>query len=229
MAVLENRLKSEVIVVPGGSGDIGSDIVAEFLKLGLKVAVPTSNNAYAQGGVPENLSDLVAKFPDNLYVAYCEYEDPEQVKEFVSQVHKEYGKVDSLIYAAGKFPSPGNLEDKGIDAIRVMEKEIKGFVNFYSASIEDMRDIGFGRIITFGSTAMEQNNPHFSVYIAYKNAIFSLIKAISLDNKKHNITANMISPGYVDTESVRSHMPKLSSDQKVPIQRVTGIVKKCCL
>lgn len=67
-------------------------------------------------------------------------------------------------------------------------------------AIRIFRKKKFGKIITILSSAIQGNPPiGWSAYVAEKNFLLSMSKSWAVENIKSNITANCISPSYMQT------------------------------
>lgn len=63
---------------------------------------------------------------------------------------------------------------------------------------------GWGRIITIGSTGVEQPIPNLALSNAVRAAIAGWSKSLAAEVAPSGITVNMVLPGRIDTERVRA-------------------------
>lgn len=80
----------------------------------------------------------------------------------------------------------------------LLDVNIKGTVNLVSTGLKNMRVHKYGRIILISSVLSEKNVVGTGVYSSCKSFIDKFVKNVSLENIKHNITANTIQLGYFD-------------------------------
>jgi gluconate 5-dehydrogenase len=82
----------------------------------------------------------------------------------------------------------------------------------------------FGRIINIGSVQQRSGNPDMLAYSLSKTAMVNLTKATARDLAKHQITVNLIGPGWVNTHRNRDDFPteekKIESGKHLPLGRV---------
>jgi acetoacetyl-CoA reductase len=63
-----------------------------------------------------------------------------------------------------------------------------------------MRERGFGRIVNVASIIGQSGNIGQTNYAASKAGIIGFTKSLSLETARHDITANVVCPGFIDTE-----------------------------
>lgn len=66
-----------------------------------------------------------------------------------------------------------------------------------------MAAAGWGRIVTIGSLYSRFGVSHTAAYTASKHALLGLTRVMSAEWVKNGVTANLLAPGFVDTEMVR--------------------------
>jgi 3-oxoacyl-[acyl-carrier protein] reductase len=72
------------------------------------------------------------------------------------------------------------------------------------AAIPAMMQSHFGRIVLVSSMAAQVGMPNVPGYCAVKSALDGLARSIAIDFSRFGITANIVSPGVIDTESNRN-------------------------
>jgi 2-hydroxycyclohexanecarboxyl-CoA dehydrogenase len=72
------------------------------------------------------------------------------------------------------------------------------------AVLPGMQERGWGRIINIGSEAGRLGSRGGSVYAAAKGGVIAFTKSIARENGRKGVTANVISPGPIDTPLLRS-------------------------
>jgi 3-oxoacyl-[acyl-carrier protein] reductase len=72
------------------------------------------------------------------------------------------------------------------------------------ALLPAMRASGWGRIITIGSSGVEQPIPNLALSNAVRGAIAGWSKSLAAEVAASGITVNMVLPGRIDTDRVRA-------------------------
>jgi NAD(P)-dependent dehydrogenase (short-subunit alcohol dehydrogenase family) len=183
----------------------------------------------ASGGVGSGLGKL---FPDDTLIQHYHRNNPvgsgytisaditksDQVETMVTQVLREFGRVDVAVLAAG-ISIDGFAHKTPADAWRsVIETNLVGVFNVIRAVLPSMRANSFGRIILLSSVAYQRPVVGTSAYSASKSALVGLTRTVALENASKGVTCNCIALGYFDAgmlysipaearESIRQTIP----------------------
>jgi NAD(P)-dependent dehydrogenase (short-subunit alcohol dehydrogenase family) len=84
---------TKIWFITGSSRGLGRSLTEAVLAKGDKVA--------ATARKPEQLNDLVAKYPDLIYPIQLDVTDNDQIQSAVEQTIKHFGKIDVLVNNAG--------------------------------------------------------------------------------------------------------------------------------
>jgi len=107
---------------------------------------------------------------------------------------------------------------------RLINTTAENFSNGFTANIDHLffimqktlqfqRTENFGRWIGVSSFAAQIGLPGQAIYNAQKAAMESLIKNIATEEGKYGITANIVSPGFIQTPSTEKRLPKEMFDK----------------
>jgi NAD(P)-dependent dehydrogenase (short-subunit alcohol dehydrogenase family) len=138
-----------------------------------------------------------------------------QVKAFVDQVMKAYGRIDALINNAGIVVVKPLEEIDWADFRRVVDVNLGGIFLFCKHVLPVMKKQASGAVVNMGSVSGHVGQIDHTIYGATKGAIIAFTRAVAWEVAKHNIRVNSISPGSVET-------PMLLSDIELESRR-TGI------
>jgi 3-oxoacyl-[acyl-carrier protein] reductase len=132
--------------------------------------------------------------------AVCDVGDGAALAALIDGVAERLGRLDIMVNNAG-ITKDGlllRMSDKDFDdVIRVNLRSV--FVACRSAARPMMR-ARFGRIINMGSVAGVMGNPGQANYAAAKAGVIGMTKSIAKELGGKGITANVISPGFIDTD-----------------------------
>jgi len=116
----------------------------------------------------------------------------------------EFGGIDFLISNAAIYPRSGLLEMTEDEWDQVLSVNLKGCFFVLQAAAKKMVASGRGgSIVTLSSGAAVKGAVHGSHYSASKSGLFGLTKSAALELAGHNIRANVVAPGLVDTDQPR--------------------------
>lgn len=171
---------SKVCVVTGGSSGIGLSIVKKYLAKGYKVF-----------NLDIEASDTGIHVP-------CDMTDGQQVSTAVEEIGQQYG-IDVLVSNAGIHFS-GNIENTTeADFDRVLSINVKGAYLATKACLPFMKAKDSGAIIFIASDQAIIGKQNSFAYNLSKTALASMAKTTALDYAAHNITANAVCPGTIET------------------------------
>ena len=109
-------------------------------------------------------------------------------------------KIDVIINNAGQYIY-GALDELSTDDINSQYvTNLVAPARLISFCIPYMKEKQWGRIINIGSISGVMGEPYASIYSSSKSGLIGLTKALALELAQYNITANIINPGWVDTE-----------------------------
>ena len=174
-------------IVTGGNGGIGQSVVKLLRDSDCAVAVIDRREPLqADDGILHVNADLTDRNAANLAIEHC--------------IHK-LGSIDVAINAAGIFGPMAPVEKISTEQLELITfGNIRMCLYAMQAELLQMKAAGKGRIINIASVAGTQGIVMKGDYCGAKHAIIGLSKAAALENIKHNIAVNTVSPGFVDTE-----------------------------
>jgi 3-oxoacyl-[acyl-carrier protein] reductase len=114
------------------------------------------------------------------------------------------GRIDILVNNGGG-PSPGGVQGQSAQSwLTAFESMAVSLFRITEALLPAMLEAGWGRIITIGSSGVEQPIPNLALSNAVRGAIASWSKSLAAEVAASGITVNMVLPGRIDTERVRA-------------------------
>lgn len=116
---------------------------------------------------------------------------------------RDSGPFDILIGNTGG-PSPGPVQ--GIEAgewVAAFQAMAVSLFRVADAVLPGMLEARWGRIITVGSSSIEQPIPGLVLSNAIRASVAGWSKTLAAEVAPHGITVNMVLPGRIDTDRVR--------------------------
>lgn len=202
---MKNKLSEKVAVVTGGSSGIGFAIAAEFAKEGAKVIITGRNQ--------KRLNTAVASIGENCTGLEADVSNIVVMKSLLEKVKQDYGRLDTIVAnaAVGEHAPIASITEKQFDSM--VDTNFKGVLFMVQSALPLMTS--GGSIILVGSTASVAPPPGMSVYSAIKAGLRMMMRSIIQDIKGSGIRINLLSPGAVDTASLRDALGKASGPEKV--------------
>ncbi|KAJ1834580.1 hypothetical protein LPJ63_001831 [Coemansia sp. RSA 2711] len=178
-------------LVTGASGGIGGAISQELARRGARVVLSGRNSA--------RLSALQSQIPDSR-VALCDLHDASSIRA----LGKSCPQVDILVNAAGLSRDSLVVRQRSKDLEDMLQ------VNLVSA-MELCRHVAMGMIrrrsgciINVSSVVGVHGNVGQSAYAASKAGLIGFTKALARELGPRGVRANVLAPGFIDTEMTRA-------------------------
>lgn len=206
-------LSGKVALVTGGSRGIGRAIALALSAHGAQVAVNYASNADAA-------EETVAAIGGGNAVALeGNVADASTGVQLVEKTVAAFGRIDILVNNAGVTADDLllRIDEEAWD--RVMDTNLKGTYSLTKAAIRPMIRQRGGRIISVSSVAGLVGNAGQTNYAAAKAGIIGFTKAVAKEVASRSITANVIAPGFIDTEMTAS----LTDAQRGEIVRMVAL------
>ena len=189
-------LKGHVGVITGGNGGIGLAMGRGLARAGASVAV-WGRNEEKNAAAIEELAALgadAAAFP-------CNVGEETQVVETMRATIGRFGRVDSCFANAGVGRTKPFLETTVEDWDAVMSVNLVGaFVTFREAARHMVERGGGGKLVAIASVGSIHGMPRQSSYSASKAGVCALVRSLAVELARHDIQANAILPGWIDTD-----------------------------
>ena len=204
----KSDIEGKTALVTGASKGIGKAISLSLAELGIKVAV-NYNSSEAQA---EEVATEIQDAGGESLVVQADVSNLEQVTAMVDKVNDAWGQVDILVNNAGII-SDGLLMRMSDEAWhRVIGVNLNGTFHCSRAVLRTMVRQRWGRIINIGSVVGIRGNMGQTNYSASKAAILGFSKSLAKEVATRNITVNVVTPGYISTETV-ADLTKVQKDR----------------
>lgn len=175
--------------VTGGSKGIGAAIVRQLVAQGAEVVFSAQDMVSAEALALETGARAVSLNVTDL-----------QATETVVTSH---GPFDILVNNAGMDQHAFFTKTTASDWRYLLAVNLEAVFATTHAALPAMQAAGYGRIINISSEAGRLGSYGGAVYSAAKGGVIAFTKSIARENGRKGITANVITPGPVDTPLLR--------------------------
>jgi beta-ketoacyl ACP reductase len=172
------------VLVTGGNRGIGLAIAQAFAANGDRVAV-THRGSGA---------------PDGLFGVECDVTSTEQVDAAFKAIEAELGSVEVLVANAGIADDTLLMRMSEETFSRVVDANLTGAYRVAKRATPGMLRARRGRMIFVSSVVAFVGAPGQANYAASKAGLVGLARAIARELGSRSITANVIAPGFVETD-----------------------------
>jgi len=193
------------VLVTGGNRGIGLAIARAFSAAGDQVAV-THRGSGA---------------PDGLFGVPCDVTDEASVDEAFSVVEAEFGRVQVLVSNAGITDDSLLMRMSEDSFTRVLDANLTGAYRVAKRATTGMLRAKGGRMVFISSVVALTGGPGQANYAASKAGLIGLARSIARELGSRNITANVVAPGFIDTDmtAVLTEARKREVLANVPLRR----------
>ena len=210
-------MKGRVALVTGGGRGIGRAIATRLTEEGAKVAISYRANDAAA----EETANLVRETGAECELFKGDVATPTDVEALVNGIGEAFGPVEILVNNAGTTRDNILLRMKDAEFDEVVATNLKGTYLCTRAVLRGMVRARWGRIVNVSSVVGLLGNAGQANYAASKAGIIGFTKSVAREIARRGITANVIAPGYVETELTGS-LPESIKEQilgQVPVGR----------
>ncbi len=197
-----------VAVVTGGGRGIGREIALRLAREGADVAISYRKDDAAAEAAAEAVREAGAR---------CELfrgdvATPGDVDDLFKGVNEAFGRLDILVNNAGVTRDNLMMRMKEGEFDEVLRTNLKGTYLCTRAALRPMVRARWGRIVNISSVVGLVGNAGQANYAASKAGIIGFTKSVAREVAQRGITANVVAPGYVETELTGS-LPEKVKDQ----------------
>ncbi|HRC19037.1 MAG TPA: 3-oxoacyl-ACP reductase FabG [Phycicoccus elongatus] len=173
------------VLVTGGNRGIGLAIARAFDAAGDRVVVTTRSG----------------EAPEGLIAVPCEVTDTGSVDAAFTAAEKIFGSpVEVLVANAGITRDQLLLRMTDEDFDQVIDTNLAGAFRCARRASKGMIRLKRGRMIFVSSVVGLYGSPGQANYAASKAGLVGLARSISRELGGRNITANVLAPGFIDTD-----------------------------
>jgi 3-oxoacyl-[acyl-carrier protein] reductase len=186
-------LEGKVALVTGASKGLGRATAAALVAEGVRVAISSRSRERIEAtaaeigarGLVHDSSDLGA------------------VPALVESVERELGPIDVLVANTGGPPpgadSLGFSRDQWEAAYRDL---VLAPVALIQQVVPGMRERGFGRVVSVGSSAVREPIPGLVLSNSHRAGLLGALKTLSREVARDGVTINSVLPGRIATDRI---------------------------
>jgi NAD(P)-dependent dehydrogenase (short-subunit alcohol dehydrogenase family) len=190
------RLRGKTALVTGASRNIGRAIALAFAAEGADLVLNTRVNA----GELEAVAAECRKAGVRVVTALGDVGDAAAVQAMVDRGLAELGAIDVLVCNAAIRPHKSLTETSLEEWHRVLAVNLHSAFYLARGVVPSMKARRQGSIIALGGLSGLTGRPDTAAVTTAKTGLVGLIRALAAELGPFGIRANVVAPGYIDTE-----------------------------
>jgi len=197
-------LRDRVAIVAAASAGLGKAVAEGLAAEGARVAI------CSRSGTALPACDVAQS---------VDVTNETQVKQFVKDVFKTYGRIDVCVTNAGGPPSKPFADTSVDDWRSAIDLNFMSTLYFAREVLPIMKEQRWGRLITITSVAVLQPVPNLILSNAVRSSVRGLVKSLSNEYAPYNVLVNNVCPGFTATERLKEFRGHIPLDQ-IPLGRL---------
>ena len=199
---MDTGLDGKVAIVTGGSGGIGFACARALVAEGARVVIGDLNGEAAVASAAELGADVAT-------AAAVDVTQPDDAELLVDLALERYGRLDVLVASAGIHRATRLDELSPEEWDTLLAVNLRGVFLTAQAALRVFVQQRSGRIIALGSLASQTGGLAASAaYAASKGGVATLTKSLARYAGPHNVTANCVQPGIIDSPMTAGWSPE---------------------
>ncbi len=209
--------EKRVAIVTGASRGIGKAIA---IRLASNAGPGTNRHVVLMSRSAAPLNDLKAQIEasgGSASVVAVDVADSAAFAKAIEDVGTQLGRIDVLVNNAGITKDGLILRMSDADWADVIQTNLTSAFVATRAAARLMMKGRFGRIVNISSTSGVVGNSGQANYAAAKAGLLGLTKTVARELGSKGITANVIAPGFIETDMTHNLPPQVK-------EAVTGMI-----
>lgn len=205
-------LKNKKILVTGSNKGIGLAIAQELQKQGAHVIAQYRSET-------EEIKQLGDY--ENVTLIQCDLLNFEEVSERVHAFIKEHGAIDALVNNAGVSKDTLSLRVKEDELDFVLGTNLKAVMQLTNLLTRNFLKVPSPNVVFISSVVGLMGNTAQTTYAASKAGIIGYAKSIAKELSSKNLRANVICPGFIETDMTQKLDNKVQEEylSQIPLGR----------
>ncbi|MBF9044019.1 SDR family NAD(P)-dependent oxidoreductase [Rhodobacterales bacterium HKCCE4037] len=204
-------------LVTGGGTGIGLGIALGLAEAGAEVTI-TGRNL-------DRLEKVAADHP-RLHALQMNVDEVESVRSGIASAAEARGPISICVANAG-IAEPARFSKETPEHWRaIMATNLDGVFLTFQAAMATLGREDWGRMIAISSIAGLRGLKGAIAYTASKHGVIGLIRGLSEEYLRSNMTFNAICPGYVDTDIVTRNAAEIAAHQGITEEEARGYLAR---
>jgi 3-oxoacyl-[acyl-carrier protein] reductase len=208
-------LKGKRALVLGGSRGIGYGIANELAAEGALVMLASRDAASCEAAAAR----IATAHGVPVIGRTCDMADLDAVDAIAAAAEAELGGVDILVNNTGG-PPPGPISAVDSETwMQHFQAMVVSVIRLTNHLLPGMRERKWGRIITVSSSGVVEPIPVLGISNTLRVALVNWSKTLDLEIAGDGVTINVIMPGRIETDRLRSNQEFFARQRGISIEQ----------
>lgn len=207
---MSKRFEDKVIIITGAASGLGQDAAVRVASEGAKLVLVDLNEEALKE------TELLIKKESSdaeLLTVKADVSNEDEVKNYVDQAVKIFGKIDGFFNNAGIEGKQNLTEDYGSDEFqKVVNINLNGVFFGMKHVLKVMKEQGTGSIVNTASVGGIRGVGNQSGYSATKHGVVGLTRNSAVEYGQFGVNINAIAPGAIMTAMVEGSLKQMDPD-----------------
>lgn len=199
-------LRGKIAIVAAASKGLGLAVARGLAAEGARVAICSRDAAAIETAARE--------IGPEVFFAAVDVAKESEVRGFVAEVERRFGRVDICVTNAGGPPSKTFEQTNTADWEAAVRLNLMSTLHFAHAVLPGMKARGWGRLLTITSVSVKQPLDGLILSNAVRAAVAGLVKSLANEYGAFGVTVNNVCPGYTATDRLKALAGKLATEQQ---------------
>jgi len=218
------ELKEQTVLITGGSRGVGQELVKAFVEEGANVIINYYKSQEKAESLAENLGPKAIALQADIRNQQEVQQMADTAKEYFHTPITTIVNNALIDFEFNPLTQKNVFELQWNDYNKQLEGTIKGALNSIQACMQDMKELGFGRIINIGTNLFQNPVVAYHEYTTAKAALLGFTRNMAKELGTYGITVNMMSGGLLkqtDASKVTTEEVFQMIESSTPLNRVT--------
>jgi NAD(P)-dependent dehydrogenase (short-subunit alcohol dehydrogenase family) len=189
------RYANKVTIITGAAQGIGAGCAHVFAAAGATVIV--ADRKEAEGRATTAMINAQGVGP--AHFIQTDVTQTEDIQRLIETTVAQFGRLDCVINNAGSHPPHKPIDEFSFDEFRaLLDLNVMSVFAACKFALPHLRRTQ-GNIINIASLVGTLGQLHATTYVATKGAVAAFSKALAIDEARHGVRVNSVSPGNIWT------------------------------
>lgn len=193
--------QDKIAVITGAANGIGQAFAKRLAEDGVHIAI-------ADIAAPDRTIQMVEQAGRKAIACHCDVASEVSVKAMAADVLKAFGRCDIVVNCAGIFPQQAFDQMSFADWRRLLSINLDSVFLVTSAFVPGMKQRGWGRVVSMGSSTFGSVTTGFVHYVSSKGGIMGFTRALAGELGPFGVTVNAIAPSLTRTPGALARKPR---------------------